>query len=75
MTKVLARADHDLSAGGFSVYRVTDLPRCGSMRRKMAKAVDGCWYSLRNEAPGRVSRYSNDRREETDIVSGAGLEA
>lgn len=35
------------------------LPRFGSMRRKMAKAVEGCWYSLLNVVPGSCSRYSD----------------
>ena len=57
-----------LAADLSTISSMMGIPRCGSMRLKMAKAVDGCWYSLRNEAPGRVSRYSNDRREETDMV-------
>lgn len=35
------------------------LPRFGSMRRKMAKVVEGCWYSLLNVVPGSCSRYSD----------------
>lgn len=39
--------------------------KCGSIRRKIARAVDGCWYSLLNVVPGSCSRYSKER---VDIV-------
>lgn len=39
------------------------------MRLKMASAVDGCLYSLLKTVPGRLSRYSKEREEETDILS------
>lgn len=38
------------------------------MRRKMAKAVEGCWYRRLKVVPGSLSRYSKEAREETDIV-------
>ena len=43
------------------------------MRLKMASAVEGCLYRRLNVVPGRPSRYSNDRREDADIVSIADL--
>ena len=49
------------------------LPKCGSMRLKMASAVEGCLYRRLNVVPGRPSRYSNDRREDADILSTAHL--
>lgn len=39
------------------------------MRLKIASAVEGCLYSLLKTVPGRPSKYSNERREETDILS------
>jgi hypothetical protein len=38
------------------------------MRRKMARAVEGCWYSRMKVVPGSRSRYSKDARVETDIL-------
>ena len=54
-----------------------DTPRCGSMRRKMAKAVEGCWYSFLNVVPGSFSRYSaswSDGAGLTDML-GDGVDA
>lgn len=45
------------------------IPKCGSMRLKMASAVEGCLYMRLNVVPGRPSKYSNDRREDADILS------
>lgn len=39
------------------------------MRLKMASAVEGCLYKRLNVVPGRPSKYSRDRREDTDIFS------
>ena len=39
------------------------------MRLKIASAVEGCLYSLLKTVPGRPSKYSNERREETDMLS------
>lgn len=33
------------------------------MRRNIAKAVDGCWYSFLNVAAGSFSRYSEKRND------------
>lgn len=44
------------------------IPRWVNMRLKMASAVEGCWYSRLKTVPGRDSRYSNDRRDEADIL-------
>lgn len=38
------------------------------MRLKMASAVEGCLYRRLKVVPGRPSRYSNDRREDADIL-------
>lgn len=38
------------------------------MRLKIASAVEGCLYSLLKTVPGRLSRYSKDLREETDML-------
>jgi hypothetical protein len=38
------------------------------MRRKMASAVEGCWYNRLKVVPGSLSRYSKDARVETDIL-------
>ena len=50
-----------------STLTIPNIPKCGNMRRKMANAVDGCWYSFRNVVPGSFSRYSASWSE------GAGL--
>lgn len=44
------------------------LPRFGSMRRKMAKVVEGCWYNLLNVVPGSCSRYSERELALFDMV-------
>lgn len=44
------------------------LPKCGSMRRKIARAVEGCLYNFLNVVPGSFSRYSKEARLETDIL-------
>ncbi len=54
-----------------SAVQGTTIPKCGSMRRKMASAVDGCWYSLWNVVPDICSRYSNERRDELDMMTEA----
>ena len=46
---------------------IQSVPKCGSMRLKMASAVEGCLYRRLNVVPGRPSRYSNDRRDDADI--------
>lgn len=38
------------------------------MRRKMARAVEGCLYSRMKVVPGSFSRYSKEARVETDIL-------
>lgn len=38
------------------------------MRRKIARAVEGCWYSLWKVRPGSCSKYSNDRLVEAAIL-------
>lgn len=43
------------------------------MRRKIAKAVEGCWYSFLNVVPGSFSRYSascSDDAGLTDMMGG-----
>ena len=40
------------------------------MRLKIANAVEGCWYSLLKVVPGSCSRYSNERKDEVDMVGG-----
>ena len=66
MTKLLAA---QVSVGWQSeATQNLGIPRWVSIRLKMASAVDGCLYSLLNVVPGRPSRYSNDRRDDADIV-------
>lgn len=47
---------------GVSLSRVQELrkllPRFGSMRRKIANVVEGCWYNLLKVVPGNCSKYS-----------------
>lgn len=43
------------------------------MRRKMARAVEGCLYNFINTVPGSDSKYSKLRRDEVDIVTEKGL--
>jgi hypothetical protein len=39
------------------------------MRLKIAKEVEGCWYSRLKVVPGSLSRYSKDARDETDMLT------
>lgn len=46
------------------------------MRRKMANAVEGCWYSFLKVVPGSFSRYSASWSEGawlTDILTMPGV--
>ena len=56
-----------------TLHLMYSVPKCGSIRLKMASAVEGCLYKRLNVVPGRPSRYSNDRREDADIWSEAYL--
>ena len=55
------------------LHLMYSVPKCGSIRLKMASAVEGCLYKRLKVVPGRPSRYSNDRREDADIWSEAYL--
>jgi len=39
-------------------------PKCGNILRKIARAVEGCWYNLLKVVPGKRSRYSKEASEE-----------
>lgn len=49
--------------GRKSILMTKVFARCGSMRRKMANVVEGCWYSFLKVVPGSRSRYSARERE------------
>lgn len=66
ITKVLAGT---VSTAPVHVWLQRDEPRCGSMRRKIANAVEGCWYSFRNVVPGSVLRYSSSWSEGDDAAA------
>ena len=41
----------------------------------MASTVDGCLYNLLKVVPGRPSRYSNDRKDDVDIMQATTVSA
>jgi hypothetical protein len=42
-----------------------NIPKCGSMRLKIANAVEGSRYNFLKVIPGSFSRYSKEARFET----------
>lgn len=61
--------DRPLISEAKMALKIALIPRWGSIRRKIARAVEGCWYSRWKTVPGRLSRYSNDRSVEPDMSS------
>jgi hypothetical protein len=66
ITKLLAVFDQRHTCGSCQNVLV---PRSGSMRRKIARAVDGCWYRRLKVVPGSDSRYSKEPRDTADMIS------
>lgn len=68
-----SRSASVMGCGRNSILMTKVFARCGSMRRKMANVVEGCWYSFLKVVPGSLSRYSaSDRAGLIDMLGECG---